>query len=257
MKMIGKFLAAMLFCSPVFASDTIKFFIPNAASEYHRYSLLLKSAAEKNDKKIIIKAAPGKENLGVLREFINERGPAVAFVSMSTVASHVVNNKFKKEDFLDGFILSEARLAITCTAECGGIKIFNDLIDNTNRTFRVATTSVISNLIAKQVKDSGVKMIVVPYSSWPEIAPDMLSNTIDFSVNININRGDKFKIIEVPLEFADTRTHNGIFFKNISENEVREWLKDPAVIKNLPYPDTIKNINFKTTFNSYQERFKR
>ena len=231
-------------------AQNIKLYVHGLLSEPHRFALALKSVAEKDGHNISIQAAPGKEFLGVTNQFSKDKEPSIAIISGPALTKHIKDKKANKDDFSKGFIVTYNTVGLTCKKPCK-YKSFEDILGNTESKIKIGVTTQLSRDVGQALKDSGVKSILVPYNSWNEASPDLMSNSIDlFSGLLTDRRNDNIEFVTIPEKYGiRTSTWMAVVYKNIPDERFQKWYNDESFVKQIPITPRVKNSNYQKVLN--------
>lgn len=253
MNLLSKFfvIISFLFFGSLVKAENIKLFIHVAGGEPHKYALSLKPVAQKSGDNLIIEIVPGVEFSGPIKAFKNEKGPALAIVSGTTLAKGIKEKKYKLEDYSTGNILFFSEIGLTCKKPCA-FKSFEDVIGTTQKTLKIGASSVLSKGVVAELKKEGVKAIMIPYSGgWPEMVPDLMSGTLDLvSIVIADRKNDNIVQLSIPEKYGiQTKTWMVLLYKNIPQDKFLKWYNDEAFVSEMKIPKTIRETDYVKLLN--------
>jgi hypothetical protein len=232
-------------------AENIKLFLQDPGGEPHKYSLSLKSVAQKLRDNLIIEVSPGSEFSGVAKAFKNEKGPALAIISGTTLARGIKDKKYKIEDYSVGNILFFNEVGLACKKPCQ-FKTFEDIIGTTSKTLKIGSSSTISNNVVIELKKNGVKAIMVPYvGGWPEQVSDLMSGTLDLISVIGADRkNDNIVQITIPEKYGiPTKTWMVILYKNMPQEKFLKMYNDETFVTEMKMPKNVRETNYLNLLN--------
>jgi ABC-type amino acid transport substrate-binding protein len=241
----------LFFITGVSNAENIKLFIHASGSLPHKYALVLKPVAQKTGDNLIIEAVPGVDWSGVARSFKNEKGPAMAMMSGTTLAKGIKDGRYKIEDYTFGNILYYNQAGLICKKPCE-FKSFEDVIGNTRKTLKIGvSTSAVTKNLFEELKKSGVKAIMVPYAGGSEALPDLMSGTLDLiSAVLSDNKNENIEFIGVPKKYGiQTETWVVILYKNIPEQKFLKWYTDKDFVGEMKIPKNVTETNYLKLLN--------
>jgi hypothetical protein len=241
----------LIILSGLAQAENIKLFIHAAGGETHKYAIELKNVVQKTQDNLIIEVAAGIEMSGVARSFKNEKGPAMAIISGTTLAKGINEKKYNISDYSSGNILFFNEIGLTCKKPCQ-FKSFEDVIGNTEKVLKVGVSSSLSKQLGENIKKSGAKIVLISYSGgWPEMLPELMSGTLDLVSIINSDRkNDNIVQLTIPKKYGiQTETWMVLLYKNIPEEKFLKWYTDNSFVERMKMPKNVTETNYLKLLN--------